>query len=177
MPSIISDSPIYTAISELNKATAEHNLTFDESSQVFKDVEASLQRINIEDWYPQQLYLWQFSNNQPINISLANVYTPPQPFSSVSYQLGFFSKRLVIREIVSHYDYERDVWGNVMQAPFSGFPYTKKIRDEIGDAKPVSDCTREIRAMVIANLPSLLEYIRTSLSHHTQTLRWALNNM
>ena len=152
-------------------------MTFDESSQIFNDVEASLQRINIEDWYPHTLYSLQLHSQSEIFSFHTPFYTPPQPFSCVSYQLGFLSKRLVIREIISHYDYERDMWGNVMLAPFNGVPYTKKIRDDIGEAKAVSECSREIRAMVIANLPSLLEYIRSSLSNHTQTLKWALNNM
>ena len=171
----IQSYDIYNAIAQLEEATNTHNSTFDEANKIFSDAENGLSQINIDYWYPYPL-----SPRLPAqSVATPNVlplYIPLQPFSVITYQLGYLSGRLVVRKVTSEYDYERDAWGSVMYGP-NNFPYTKKLKDDVCDPIPASDSSREIRVMVIENLPGFIEFVRSSITTHTQTLNWALGNI
>ncbi|MBS3668001.1 hypothetical protein [Vreelandella boliviensis] len=166
---------IYNAIAQLEEATTNHNATFDEANKIFSDTEKGLSKINSDYWYPYPLCpRFHGTPSAPSIVLPQNLHL--QPFTVTTYQLGYISGRLVIRQVNSEYDYERDAWGNVLIGPYY-FPYTKKLNDDVRDAVPVADCSRELRVMVIENLPMLLEFVRSSIATHTQTLNWALGNI
>ena len=166
---------IYQAIAQLEEATSNHNTTFNEANKIFSDAENGLSQINLDYWYPYPLSP-RLHEQSAVIPSMIPMNTPLQPFTVITYQLGYISRRLVVRKITSTYDYERDSWGNVMFGP-NYFPYTKKIHDDVSDTTPVSDTSREIRVMVIENLPGFIEFVRSSITIHTQTLNWALGNL
>ena len=160
---------IYNAIAQLEQATKNHNATFDEANKIFVDTEQALEKINLDYWYPHPL-------SPRVPVSPLPLCIPPQPFSIISYQIGFLSKRLVVRKINSDYDYERDSFGNLIYNQFNS-PYTKKLKDDVGNPILVSDSSREIRVMVIENLPQFINSIRSYIMMHTQTLEFALGNI
>lgn len=166
---------IYNAIAQLEEATTNHNATFDEANKIFSDTEKGLSQINLDYWYPYPLSP-RLPGPPSAPPSVLPQHLPLQPFTVTTYQLGYISGRLVIRKVNSEYDYERDAWGNVFYGP-NYFPYTKKINDDVSDATPVADSSRELRVMVIENLPMFLEFVRSSITTHTQTLNWALGNI
>ncbi|WP_143059553.1 hypothetical protein [Giesbergeria anulus] len=163
---------IYGAIAQLEAATTNYNNKFDETNHIFLDVEKSLQKFNIEYWHPQFL-----SPRFPVERGAMPLYSPPQPYSIVAYQLGYCSGRLMIRKIVSDYDYERDAWGNVVYYWPNNFPCARKIKDDVENPIPVSDSAREIRVMAIENLPWFIDSIRSYVEVHTQTLNFALDSI
>lgn len=175
MSNQIQSYDIYNSIAQLEEVTNNHNATFDAANKIFLDAEKALAKINIDYWYPYQLSprLNLLSAAMP---SMLPLYTPLQPFSVITYHLGYVAGRLMVRRVVSDYDYERDAWGNVMYAP-NFQPYTKKLKDVVGDPLPASDSSREIRVMVIENLPGFIEFVRSSIASHTQTLNLALGNI
>lgn len=171
----IQSYDIYNAIAQLEEVTSNHNSTFDAANKIFSDAEKALARINLDYWYPYHLYP-RLNLQSAAMPSMLPLYAPPQPFSGITYHLGYLAGRLVVRKTVSDYDYERDAWGNVMYGP-NFYPYTKKIKDIVGDPVPASDSSREIRVMVIENLPGFIEFVRSSIASHTQTLNLALGNI
>ena len=166
---------IYNAIAQLEEATTNHNATFDEANKIFSDAEKGLSRINLDYWYPYTLYP-SFPGPPSAPLSAPPQHYHFQPFTVTTYQLGYISGRLVIRKVDSKYDYERDAWGNVFYGP-NYFPYTKKIKDDVGGETPVADSSRELRVMVIENLPMFLDFVQSSIIAHTQTLKLALGNL
>lgn len=166
---------IYNAIAQLEEATANHNATFNEANKIFSDTEKSLSQINLDCWYPYPLFprLPEPPSALP---SIQPQHVPLQPFTVTTYQLGYISGRLVIRKVESKCDFIRDAWGNVKIGPH-GQPCTEKINDEVSNATPVADSSRELRVMVIENLPMFLEFARSFITTHTQTLNWALGNI
>jgi hypothetical protein len=171
----IQGNGIYSAIAQLKEAADSHNATFDEANKIFSDVEDGLSQINVDYWYPFQIFPRLAAQSDTVP-SMAPLYYSFQPFKVANYQIGYKSRRLVVRKITSDYDYARDTWGNVVYGP-NGLPYTMKLQDDVGDPVPVSDSSREIRVMVIENLPGFIDFVRSSISTHTQTLNWALGNI
>ena len=175
MNQLTQNYDIYNAIKSLDTETKNHNATFDEANKIFSDVEEGLQNINIDHWYPYNLFTRIPSQTDSIP-NLLPINTLFSPFETTSYQIGYISKRLVARTIITKYDYVRDTYGNVMYGP-NGIPYTNKLSDDISDPFPVADSSREIRVMVIECLPGFIEFVRSSIAIHTQTLNSALGNI
>ncbi|GGE43064.1 hypothetical protein GCM10007421_16590 [Halopseudomonas oceani] len=166
---------IYNAIAQLEEAATNHNATFDEANKIFSDTEKGLSQINLDCWYPYPLSpRLPGAPSAPPNVLSQHI--PLQPFTVTTYKLGYISSRLVIRKVNSEYDYERDAWGNVFYGP-NYFPYTKKISDNVSEPICVADSSRELRVMVIESLPMFLEFVRSFIATHTQTLNWALGNL
>jgi len=167
-----SDYNITNALAQLEEATNGHNSTFDEANKIFVDVEESLKRIKTEYWFPYYLsprtYLApnSFAPIIPNNLNL-------QPFNQVTYDLGFSNGRLVIRKVTTEYEYIRNAYQQILFGP-NNVPYTNRIGENMETPIPVVDCPRDLRVMVIESLPNFIEFVRSSITTHTNTLNSAL---
>jgi len=181
MQTITQTAPIYDSISKLESATVIHNSTFDEANKIFCDAEASLGKIAFDYWYPVALYPITQTNDVlevpqafvPITISTL------QPYEVITYQIGFIAKRLVIKKIVSKYDYRRDQLGNIVFTGNYPYFYPTPILMEMKEEKvlAIADCSRELRVLAIENLPNFIDYVCNSIKTHTRTLDVALGHI
>lgn len=166
---------IYNELDLLNEATRIHNAAFDAANQMFSDVEKSLQLVKTEHWYPHYLFPKScLANISPSPIVPQNLCS--QPFEQATYRLGFLSGRLVVCKVITKYEYIRNAYGYVLLGP-NNVPYTNVIDEFVETPIAVQECSRDIRVMVIENLPGFIEFVRSSIEVNTRTLQSAISHI
>ncbi len=160
-------------LNALEKSTNEYNSTFDKAKKLFSDVEERIAAANAGDEYryPTDLVLNPWSNGPSYPPQIYNL--PNQPFNQTSYELSYSGRRLQLRTVTTTCIYSRDWQGNIIYSAYN-VPMIKILREDLGDPKPVADCSRELRIMVIQNLPSFIEYVRCTIEDETEKLKNAL---